>query len=115
MPRLSEFAIAAHYAKHQISTAPHAKTICLLHDRTSFLLLSARSSDADRRLFLDKTQNILSQLQSALRQTDRVAKSIFLLYDYCYVLLERGDESDCINAQRVLGTIGKALNDALRQ
>lgn len=54
-------------------------------------------------------------MQSALRQTDRVAKSIFLLYDYCYVLLERGDESDCINAQRVLGTIGKALNDALRQ
>jgi hypothetical protein len=41
----------------------------------------------------------------SLIMNDQVSKSLFLLYDYCYVLLERGTVEDLANAGKVLSVL----------
>ena len=95
---------ARHYAQLQIKTASHPKRICMLHARCAELTLVAEAEETmeKRRLVLDKAQNILAQLQAVLQVDDTVSRSLFYLYDYCYVLLGRGEASDCAQARHII-------------
>jgi flagellin-specific chaperone FliS len=106
--------VAQHYRRMQIQTASHAKSICMLHERCMHLIGRAGGRGAERRPLLDKAQNILAQLQSSLRMDDRTSQSLFLLYDYCYVLLERGEKEERDNAQEILTVLKNSFNRLYR-
>lgn len=95
-------AIATHYRQMQIGTASHSKAICMLHQRCMQLIELGRRNPGEQRENLDKAQNILAQLQRVLDKNDEVSESLFLLYDYCYALLERGAPNECRNALTII-------------
>ncbi len=104
--------VADHYARMQIQTASRQKKICMLHDRCCELIMSASSrSVGDRRVHLNKAQNILARLQSALRIEDDVSQSLFYLYDYAYVLLERGAPEDVSHALDVVEPLRQTFRE----
>jgi flagellin-specific chaperone FliS len=93
---------ASRYKDVQINTSTKVKAICMLHDRCVQFLVYALDIPAQKREFCIKSQNILSQLEMALTMDDQISKSLFLLYDYCYVLIEKGSETDVNNAGEIL-------------
>ncbi|MBD3391560.1 MAG: hypothetical protein GF418_05910 [Chitinivibrionales bacterium] len=107
---------ARHYAEFQVQTASHPKRICMLHVRLVELVMLAGEgeSEARKRILLDKAQNILSQLQGALRVEDAISQSLFYLYDYCYVLLQRGEDVDLKNVLEIVVTLRKTFDELLR-
>lgn len=107
---------ALHYAKLQINTASHPKRICMLHSRCAELtvIAEAEKNPAKRRIILDKAQNILAQLQAVLQVDDTVSRSLFYLYDYCYVLLGRGESADCIQSRQILVTLRDTFEQLFR-
>lgn len=94
--------VAEHYRRMQIQTASHSKAICMLHEKCLQLIETASRKSEQRRENLDWAQNILAQLQKVLRRGDEVSDSLFLLYDYCYVLLEKGGKQECRTAQTIV-------------
>jgi flagellar biosynthetic protein FliS len=107
---------ARHYAQFQIQTASHPKRICMLHARCVELAAMAEEEDAPakRRMLLDKAQNILFQLQAVLQTDDTVSKSLYYLYDYCYVLLGRGETAACVQARQILTELRDTFEQLLR-
>jgi flagellin-specific chaperone FliS len=97
--------VAEHYFRNQIDTASKRKAICMLHDRCMFFLLKILSTDGEKASFLIKAQNILSQLQLSLLIHDSVSQSLFYLYDYCYLSLERGKDQDINNSLEIIGIL----------
>ncbi|MBD3316322.1 MAG: hypothetical protein GF344_11090 [Chitinivibrionales bacterium] len=103
MNRSSPQEVAEYYNRLKVETAPLSKKIVMLHDRCVEQILIARDQTGDaRRSLLDKAQNILSQLQSALRLNDDIAHGLFYLYDYCYAMLESGDAAQLSNSLAIL-------------
>jgi flagellin-specific chaperone FliS len=113
-PTSSEAAL--HYSRFQIQTASHPKRICMLHARCADLVLMAGGQEdaAKRRLYLDKAQNIMSQLMAVLRIDDAVANGLYFLYDTCYVLLNRGNEDDCRHAHKIVSVLRDTFEQLLR-
>lgn len=107
---------ARHYAKCQVQTASHPKRICMLHARCVELITMAveEESAVKRRLLLDRAQNILSQLLAVLRVDDAVSKGLLYLYDYCYVLLGRGEQPDCAQAQQIILVLRDTFQQLLK-
>ncbi len=107
---------AKHYADFQVQTAAHPKRISMLHVRCVELVLMAgeEGGGLKKRIVLDKAQNILSQLQAALRLGDAVSQGLFYLYDYCYALLQRGDEADLRNVLEILVVLRKTFDELLK-
>jgi flagellar biosynthetic protein FliS len=97
--------VADYYAAIQIQTASKRRAVCMLHDRCVQFISAAIDKQDERRVLRIKAQNILSQLQMSLIMNDQVSESLFLLYDYCYVLLERGTVEDLTNAGKVLSVL----------
>jgi flagellar biosynthetic protein FliS len=97
--------IADYYSSIQIQTAGKQKTICMLHEKCVQFISAALDIEAQRRTFLIRAQNILSQLQMSLIRNDAVSHSLFLLYDYCYVLLEHNGNDDLTNAGEILAIV----------
>ncbi len=80
--------IANHYAKMQIETASRQKQLTMLHEKcVQFILSAMMVSGIEKRVFLDRAQNILVQFQAALRMEDSVSQSLFYVYAYAYALL----------------------------
>jgi len=104
MAPITENAAAEQYAKVRIETAPHKTAIYILHEKCLHLVSKAFFYADARRANLDRAQNILVQLQSALAagRDDPVSQGLFFTYDYCYRLLERGDVADIRNARLLL-------------
>jgi flagellin-specific chaperone FliS len=115
MVRTTNFDIARHYSRMQILTASRPKAVCMLHEKVVSLLHRARGDPEQRRYLLDRAQNILVQLQAAVRDDDSVAHSLFLLYDYCYALLERGDPPGCENAEQIMTMLGTTFLYLMRR
>ena len=100
---------AEYYFREQVETAPKRKAICMLHERCMFFLLKTLSKGGEKPFFLAKAQNILAQLQLSLRIRDSVSRSLFYLYDYCYLCLERGDDRDINNSLEIIGILRDAF------
>lgn len=87
----------------------------MLHDRCCELIMLAAGEDGgDRRVKLDKAQNILARLQSALRIDDDASRGMFYLYDYAYVLLERGGGRDLKNALAIVDPLRQTFRELVR-
>jgi flagellin-specific chaperone FliS len=97
--------IAEHYFRSQIETASKRKAICMLHERCMFFLIKTFLTNKEKSFLLIKAQNILSQLQRSLRIHDSVSRSLFYLYDYCYLCLERGGDQDINNTLELIGIL----------
>lgn len=86
--------IANYYKKMQIDTASNQKQLVMLHEKLFVLVRNSIIEGTEgRRERLDKAQNILVQLQIALKldRDDDLTHSLFLLYDYIYVRLDKDD------------------------
>ena len=87
----------------------------MLHDRGMSFLLLAQSAPLGKSFYCIKVQNILSQLQRSLRITDSVSQSLFYLYDYCYLCLERGGDSAIADVLEILGILKDTFRKLLRR
>lgn len=113
--KLTKSNITKHYAAMQIETASRHKQITMLHEKCVESIKYACDSDGfKKRDLLDRAQNILAQFQSALCIKDNVSQSLFYIYDYSYVLLEKGDNESCIKAIEVLSTLRDTFKQLLR-
>ncbi len=107
--------IAKHYATMQIETASRQKRIYMLHEKCVDLIqIAYTKEESEKRDNLDKAQNILAQFQSALRIEDNVSQSLFYIYDYSYILLEKGDKESCLKAIQVMSTLRDTFKQLLR-
>jgi flagellin-specific chaperone FliS len=77
----------------------------MLHEKCVQYISAALGSPPERRVFTIKAQNILAQLERSLVRDTALAQSLFYLYDYCFVLLLRGDDEDLTNAGAVLAVL----------
>ena len=106
--------VTSHYSKMQIETASQNKQIALLHIRMIDLIRWAKDLDfVQRRENLRKAQNILAQLEAALKDDDVVAQGLFYIYDYAYTLLIRGNNDDCDKAVELLDVISETFRNIL--
>ena len=92
--RCAQPEVSRHYMRMQVETAGHNRRITLLHEKCVDLMQAAIDNGIDRRLLLDRAQNILVQLMSAVDPVDSVNRSLAYLYDYSYVRLDRGTLDD---------------------
>jgi flagellar biosynthetic protein FliS len=115
MAKLTPAHVAEHYFLKQIETASKRKAICMLHERCMFFLLKTHLMTKEKSLFLIKAQNILSQLQLSLWVQDSVSQSLFYLYDYCYLCLERGNDQDISNSLEIIGILRDTFRKLLKR
>jgi len=107
--------IANIYNRTKISTATHATDITLLHHRcVQFIQLSLEGSSPKRKL-LNQAQNILAQFQRSLDKQNGLANSFFLLYDYCYCMLETDNRESHQAALNILIKIRNAFDTLLHR
>ncbi len=98
--------VAFYYRKMQIETSSRQKQLTMLHEKClEFIKVAEADIGLKRRLRLERAQNILTQLQAALRIEDSLSQGLFYIYDYLYVLLERGNNDDCQKAREVIAVI----------
>ncbi len=107
-------AAANRYTQVSLETASKQKRITLLHDRVAELITAARYSENSRDMLLNKARNIVSRLRSSLRVTDETSKGLAYLYDYCYVLFERGTSSDLDRANAVFPQLRDMFESLLK-
>ena len=94
--------IARHYAHMNIVTSAMPRVIYLLHERCLLLIQKSLHSEQPQRQYLDKAQNIIVELERALKIEDSIAESMFYLYDYCYVRLDSMDSSEHEHALAIM-------------
>lgn len=105
---------ANHYTRVSLETSSKQKRIFLLHDRVAELITAARYSEDSRDVLLGKAKNIVARLRASLRVTDETSKGLAYLYDYCYVLFERGSSSDLDRANAVFPQLRDMFNALLK-
>lgn len=115
MPFPAQSDVAGYYAKVQIETASKKKAVYMLHERSIFFCVKARETPGEKKFYCAKAQNILSQLQASLKISDSISQGIFYLYDYCYILLGRGNDIDISNAIEILNILNSAFYRLLRR
>ena len=115
MPSSTQADVAEYYTKVQIETASKKKAVLMLHERCMFFVLKAQSTPDKKKTFCAKAQNILSQLQASLKINDSISQGIFYLYDYCYVILGRGNDSDLANALEIINILNSAFRRLVRR
>jgi len=106
--------VAQHYREFTIQTAPRSRAVYLLHERCTVLISQARTYTEKRRVLLDKAQNILTQLYSSLIGDDPVTTGLMCLYDYCYCLLERGDDKSIEDAHTIFRPLKETFQTLLK-
>jgi len=106
---------ADYYFRTQIETASKGKALCMLHERCMFFLLKTHSLTNEKKFFLNKVQNILTQLQLSLRINDPISQGLFYLYDYCYLCLDRGNDQDIANSLDILGILQDAFRELFKR
>jgi flagellin-specific chaperone FliS len=105
MAVISHPEVAEYYAKVQIETATMPRVVCMLHDKCVQFISAALDTPPERRGLAAKAQNILFQLQMSLKDGDAISQSLFLLYDYCYVQLDRGADENLYNAGKLIAVL----------
>ncbi|MGM0443880.1 MAG: flagellar protein FliS [Fibrobacterota bacterium] len=111
--------IARYYRDMNIMTASEWKQIVLLHSRLGELIREVRSQTqtVSRRMKLNQGQNILAQLETALRteEENELIHRLFLLYDYLYTRLERAEDQDLADAQEITQTLTETFEELLKR
>lgn len=110
--------IVKYYQQMQVDTASRQKQIVMLHDRLFTLVRDSIFLRAEaRRDRLDKAQNIIVQLQTALKldEDDEVTQSLFLLYDYIYVQLESDDVVKYRQAIQVIQVVRDTFSEQYKR
>jgi len=109
--KLTQPEIARHYSKMNIETASHQKRITMLHEKcVEYITITFKKTVPEKRLWLNKAQNILAQLEASLKLKDRVSQGLFYLYDYTYALLDTCDDNDSRKASEIMS----GLRDTFR-
>ncbi len=112
--RFAEPEVAKHYILMQIETASRQKQLTMLHEKCVQLMHAAIiASREDRRMILNRAQNILAQFQASLRVEDAVSQGLFYIYDYAYILLEKGGINECRKAIQVMSVIRDTFRELL--
>jgi flagellin-specific chaperone FliS len=96
----------------QLGTAGHGRIIWMMHAKCVFFIKQSQVPGIDlatRKTMLIRAQNLLAELESALKITDDVSRSLFVLYDYCYSLLD----ADTPKTQEIAINLLTTLRDAL--
>ncbi len=102
------------YSSMQISTSSNAANLCMLHTKcTYFLKQVLQQNPKQKRLLLDKVQNILAELEHSLIVDDNLSRSLFYIYDYCYSLLETTDTEKIENALSLLTVLRDTFDELL--
>ncbi|MBD3420841.1 MAG: hypothetical protein GF398_12045 [Chitinivibrionales bacterium] len=107
--------VARYYTTMQIQTASRAKAVCMLHERCMHFIALGEQEQDKQRQYLDKAQNIIAQLQAALIVDDHVSRSLLFLYDFCYMLLEKGGNNEIDSARELFATLTATFNTLIRQ
>ena len=107
--------IATIYQKTKITTANHATAISLLHHRCVQLIELSLDSPSPNRKYLNAAQNILAQFEHSLDKRNDLAENFFLIYDYCYCLLESPRPEFHRNALAKLVKIRNAFDTLLHR
>lgn len=126
--------IANYYNKMQVETASDQKQLVLLHEKVVSNIDRALHNDtefAHQRLKLNKAQNILSQLQIALKTEhipevlpedeeeippqDSMINSLFHLYEYLYNKLESQDTTDWEDGLEIARTLCETFKELLNR
>ena len=107
--------IASYYKKMQIDTASSKTHIAMMHDKLYKLVSESISNRSGSRSKLDRAQNILAQFQVSLNNRGELAKSLFLLYDYVYIRLEKNEINEWRDALKVIETLKDTFNELLNR
>jgi len=105
METLLQTNTAKYYETVQIQTASKQKAVCMLHEKCVLFIVAALDIPKKRPEYVARSQNILSQLQRSLVCKDMVSQSLFLLYDYCYVILDHAQDDDLNNAGKIMAIL----------
>ena len=102
------------YSSMQISTSSNPANICMLHTKCTYFLKQAlqQQNPEQNRLLLDKVQNIIAELEHSLIVEDSLSGG-FLIYDYCYSLLESTDTEAIENALSLLSVLRASFDELL--
>ena len=107
--------VAKLYNRTKIATATHAKGIALLHHRCVQLIQLSLDGPSPKRKYLNAAQNILAQFERSLDRKNDLARSFFLIYDYCYCQLESNRPQSHRNALAKLVKIRDAFDTLLHR
>jgi flagellar biosynthetic protein FliS len=102
--------VADYYANVQIETAPIRRAICMLHEKCVLFISNAIDFPDKKQEFVTKAQNIITQLIMSLKIEDEVSKSLYILYEYCYALLEHSSKEKLINAGNIMAILRDTFN-----
>jgi flagellar biosynthetic protein FliS len=103
------------YSSMQISTSSNPANICMLHSKcTSFLKQALQQNQEQKRLLLNKVQNIIAELQHALKIEDDLSRSLFYIYDYCYGLLETTETKNIENTLSLMTVLRDTFEELLK-
>jgi flagellin-specific chaperone FliS len=103
------------YNRTKITTANHATVISLLHHRCVQHIQLSLQGPSPKRKHLNAAQNILAQFERSLDKKKDLSKNFFLLYDYCYCLLESDRPDSHRNALAILIKIRDAFDIVLHR
>lgn len=118
----------------QIETASRKKQLVLLHEKITLHIDRALNAETDftqKRTRLDKAQNILSQLQIALKTEeipeelpteddpgnpeDDMIQTLFHLYEYLYNKLESPLQQDWKDGLEIAQTLSETFKELLKR
>ncbi len=131
---LSRKSITNYYNKMQVETSSEKKQLVLLHEKIATQIDRALNNDtqfAQKRLKLNKAQNILSQLQIALKTDDMLdtipetdeeidpedglINSLFHLYEYLYSKLESQNSEDWSDGLEIAQSLCETFRELLNR
>ncbi len=118
MLKYDQKTIASYYGKMQIETASSNKQIVMMHEKVCSNIKDAIVGDkAKSSERIINAQNILSQLQVALKQerNDETVAGLFHLYDYAYVRLESSSFAEWRDALNIMRTISNTFRELIRR
>lgn len=101
------------YSSMQINTSSNTVNICMLHTKCTYFLKQAlqQQNSVQKRLLLDKVQNIIAELEHSLIVEDSLSRSLFYIYDYCYSLLESTNTVTIGNALSLLQVLRETFDE----
>ncbi len=112
----SNYQMSKAYSSMQVHTASNPANICMLHTRCIFFVKQALiDNQPNYRSFLDKAQNIIAELEHALIIDDNLSRSLFYIYDYCYILLEQNDPEKIRNALILLTLLRDTFTELVKE
>ncbi len=106
------FRAARYYGRMQIQTAGLKRLICLLHEKS--LMYIQRGLLQGSKGDIAKAQNIIYQLELAVKRKDDLSDVLAELYTYCYDLLESSDPQKVENSRQIIEILSSSFQKLYR-